>query len=61
MSEWDAEQYLKFQKQRTQPAIDLANRVKQYCPKRIVDIGCGPGNSTRCFTRDISDGYAGWN
>jgi len=46
VSEWDAEQYLKFQKQRTQPAIDLANRVKQYCPKRIVDIGCGPGNST---------------
>lgn len=46
MSDWNSGQYLKFKKQRTQPAIDLANRVRQYAPKAIVDIGCGPGNST---------------
>lgn len=46
MSDWNPEKYLLFQKQRTQPAIDLANRVRDCAPRIIVDIGCGPGNST---------------
>lgn len=46
MSDWNPEKYLLFQKQRTQPAIDLANRVRDCAPRTIVDIGCGPGNST---------------
>ncbi len=46
MSEWNAEQYLKFKNQRTQPAVDLANRLIKYKPNKILDIGCGPGNST---------------
>lgn len=46
MSEWNPEKYLQFQKQRTQPAIDLANRVRECDPKTVADIGCGPGNST---------------
>lgn len=46
MSDWNPEKYLLFKKQRTQPAIDLAKRVEKYNPKTIVDIGCGPGNST---------------
>ena len=46
MSEWNPEIYLQFQKQRTQPAIDLANRVRDCNPKTVADIGCGPGNST---------------
>lgn len=54
MSEWNSVQYLKFESQRTQPALDLAVRVAERCdPKTIVDVGCGPGNSTvvlqRCF------------
>jgi len=28
MPSWDASQYLKFQSQRTQPAIDLVNRIR---------------------------------
>lgn len=44
---WNASQYLKFQKQRTQPAIDLVNRIPVRDPKKILDVGCGPGNSTR--------------
>lgn len=47
MSDWNALQYLKFQKQRTQPAIDLACRIKLDDPEKILDVGCGPGNSTR--------------
>lgn len=46
MSDWNPEKYLLFKKQRTQPAIDLANRVRDCGAKTIVDIGCGPGNST---------------
>ena len=47
MSHWNAAQYLKFQKERTQPAIDLANRIPLSSPESILDIGCGPGNSTQ--------------
>lgn len=46
MSDWKPELYLKFDKQRTQPSIDLTARIDLAAPKRIIDIGCGPGNST---------------
>lgn len=46
MSDWNSELYLKFNKERTQPAIDLANRVRTFHPRSIADLGCGPGNST---------------
>lgn len=46
MSDWNPKKYLLFKSQRTQPAIDLAKRVEKYNPKTIVDIGCGPGNSS---------------
>lgn len=52
MAEWDAEQYVKFKLQRTQPAVDLARRIEMTKPGRIVDVGCGPGNSTRVL-RDL--------
>lgn len=47
MPQWNPEQYEKFIKDRTQPAIDLVNRLDFIAPKSIIDIGCGPGNSTR--------------
>lgn len=47
MSQWDSGQYLKFRLQRTQPAIDLARRIENRHPKSVLDIGCGPGNSTQ--------------
>lgn len=46
MVQWGSEQYLKFKNQRTQPAIDLAKRIQIPDPQHILDIGCGPGNST---------------
>lgn len=45
MSDWDSASYLRFEGERTQPALDLANRVPNH-PAHIVDLGCGPGNST---------------
>ena len=47
MPQWNPEQYEKFIKNRTQPAIDLVNRLDFIEPESIIDIGCGPGNSTR--------------
>jgi trans-aconitate 2-methyltransferase len=43
---WDANLYLRFVKERTQAAVDLAARIELANPHRIVDLGCGPGNST---------------
>lgn len=46
MPTWNPAQYLTFAEQRTRPARDLAARVATPSPQRIVDLGCGPGNST---------------
>lgn len=46
MQSWQPAQYLKYEAERTQPATDLAARIRAPDPKRIIDIGCGPGNST---------------
>jgi trans-aconitate 2-methyltransferase len=44
---WDPTQYLQFADERTRPALDLLARVQLAEPRRALDLGCGPGNSTR--------------
>lgn len=46
MADWNSKQYLKFKKERTQPSKDLISRIELDNPNKILDIGCGPGNST---------------
>ena len=46
MPSWSPSQYLKFSEERTRPCRDLAARVDLAAPHRIIDLGCGPGNST---------------
>jgi trans-aconitate 2-methyltransferase len=47
MPTWNADQYLKFEVERTQPCRDLAARLPSDGVRSVVDLGCGPGNSTR--------------
>lgn len=51
MPTWNSTQYLKFNAERTRPAIDLAARIALDTPARVVDLGCGPGNSTAVLAR----------
>jgi trans-aconitate 2-methyltransferase len=43
---WDPSVYLRWTKPRSRGVTDLIDRVDHPAPRRIVDLGCGPGNNT---------------
>lgn len=53
--DWNPDLYLKFDKERIQPSVDLVARIDNLQPKRIIDIGCGPGNSTQILYKKWSE------
>ncbi|MFC1415168.1 methyltransferase domain-containing protein [Streptacidiphilus cavernicola] len=46
---WDPAQYLRHADHRSRPFHELVDRVPGV-PTRIVDLGCGPGNTTATLT-----------
>lgn len=48
---WDPVTYLRFEAERTRPAVDLLARVMIEAPASVVDLGCGTGNSTALLAR----------
>jgi len=43
---WNPDVYLAFADHRGRPFFDLLSRVGAQHPRRVVDLGCGPGNLT---------------
>ena len=43
---WDPERYLAYADERGRPFLDLIARIDAESPRRVVDLGCGPGNLT---------------
>jgi trans-aconitate 2-methyltransferase len=43
---WDPEKYLGYADLRARPFHDLVSRIGAAAPRRVADLGCGPGNLT---------------
>lgn len=43
---WDPQQYARYADERGRPFVDLLARVGATAPRRVVDLGCGPGTMT---------------
>jgi trans-aconitate 2-methyltransferase len=43
---WDPDRYLAYADERGRPFLDLIARIDAESPRRVVDLGCGPGNLT---------------
>ena len=52
---WDPTKYLAFADHRGRPFHDLVGRIGARTPRRVVDLGCGPGNLTETLAQRWPD------
>ncbi|GAY10397.1 trans-aconitate 2-methyltransferase [Pseudonocardia sp. N23] len=52
---WDPALYLTFDDARSRPFFDLVARIGADAPRRVVDLGCGPGHLTEVLARRWPD------
>lgn len=52
---WDPDSYLDFADERGRPFFDLVSRIRADHPRRVIDLGCGPGNLTVALARRWPD------
>lgn len=46
MSDWNPALYMQYGAERSRPAAELLARIQLEPVSSVVDLGCGPGNST---------------
>ncbi|MEO6973400.1 MAG: trans-aconitate 2-methyltransferase [Rhodoferax sp.] len=51
MRDWNPDLYRRYEDERTRPARDLLGRVPLENAAQVVDLGCGPGNSTELLVQ----------
>jgi trans-aconitate 2-methyltransferase len=54
MLDWNPALYRRYEDERTRPAQELLARVPLTGAARVVDLGCGPGNSTELLVQRFS-------
>lgn len=55
MADWNPALYSRYEDERTRPAHELLARVPLARARHVVDLGCGPGNSTELLLRRFPD------